>query len=78
MSARTVNLSNSKNFDMHASTARVYMRWAREQNEPGGLEVHTSLREMRGATDREREERQSKQQKDFRKLLRDLARDQFM
>jgi hypothetical protein len=38
---------------------------------------YRSLREMTGATDRDREDRQSKQQQDFRRVLRDVARDDF-
>jgi transposase-like protein len=69
----------AKNFDLSDHTARVWMRWARHQNERGPLErPYASLSEMRGDTDRAREERQSKQQKDFRRLLRDVARDTFV
>ncbi|SRR6266436_3503908 len=71
----------SKNFDMHADTARRYMRWARsyDENRPGGPEVpYTSLRQMRGETERDREDRQSKQQQDFRRVLRDVAREEFV
>jgi hypothetical protein len=71
----------SKNFDMHATTARVYMRWAREQdeNERSALETpYASLRSMRGDTERQREDRQSKQQQAFRRILRDVSRDDFV
>jgi NADH:ubiquinone oxidoreductase subunit len=69
-----------KNFDMHATTARIYMRWARIhiQNEQGLLEIPTSLYEMTGGTARDRENRQSKQQQNFRRILRDVARDDFV
>lgn len=71
----------SKNFDMHAATARTYMRWARmhDENERPALEMRpSSLREMRGDTERRREQYQSKQQQDFRRVLRDVARDDFV
>jgi hypothetical protein len=69
----------TKNFDMHATTAQLYMRMARaHQKQSPGLQVHTSLRELRGATERERGDRQSKQQQDFRRTLRDVARDEFV
>lgn len=66
----------TKNFDLSQSTARVYMRWAREsQNARGARDLeYTSLREMRGDTERY----QSKQQQDFRRVLRDVARDDFV
>jgi hypothetical protein len=38
---------------------------------------YRSLREMTGHTDRRRKERQSTQQQDFRRVLRDVARDDF-
>jgi hypothetical protein len=71
----------TKNFDLHPTTARVYMRWARmhAENEPAGLDMpYISMREMRGETERVREERGSKQQRDFRRVLRDVARDDFV
>jgi hypothetical protein len=70
----------TKNFDLSQSTARVYMRWARDaQNERGARDLpYTSLRVMRGDTEREREDRQSRQQQDFRRVLRDVARDDFV
>lgn len=69
----------SKNFEMHATTARTYMRWARMHNENERQPlVLNSLNEMRGDTERRREERQSKQQQDFRRVLRDVARDDFI
>jgi hypothetical protein len=45
------------------------MRWARieDQNDAAGVEMpFTSLREMSGATDRDRERRQSAQHQAFR------------
>jgi hypothetical protein len=64
-------------FHMVLWTARLYMRWAREHEQIGdaGSEVkHRSLREMSGATERDREQRQSAQQQAFRRVLRDVAR----
>jgi hypothetical protein len=57
-----------------------YMQWARESADsgPGRPEPrYTSMRQMRGDTDRDREQRQSKQQQSFRRALRDVARDTF-
>lgn len=69
----------SKNFDLSQQHARVYMRWARQyQNEPAGFEPTVSLREFKGDTSRDREQRQSKQQQQFRRVLRDVARDDFV
>lgn len=69
----------TKNFDLSQQTARVYMRWAREQNERGTRELpHGSLAQMRGDTERDREDRQSTQQQQFRRVLRDVARDDFV
>ena len=67
----------TKNFDLSQSTARVYMRWAREaQNERGARDLeYTSLREMRGDTDRDRDRRQSTQHQRFQRVLRDVTRD---
>lgn len=71
-----------KNFDLSQRTAQIYMQWARheEQKRSGvsQIEPFNSLREMTGATERRREERQSKQQQDFRRVLRDVARDEFI
>jgi hypothetical protein len=67
------------NFDLSRATAYAYMRWAQLSSGPrqGGP---TSLQEMTGATERRREERQSKQQQAFRRILRDVdvARDDFV
>jgi Protein of unknown function (DUF3102) len=71
----------TKNFDLSTRTAQDYMRWARhrEQKRKGLAEVeYTSKYEMSGGTARDREDRQSKQQKDFRRVLRDVARDTFI
>ena len=51
------------------------MRWAREAQIRGGSAYMPSLNEFRGASERQREDRQSKQQQDFRRVLRDVARD---
>ncbi len=67
----------TKNFDLSRTTASRYMKWARQHSAPGGLQV-ASMREMRGDTERDREDRQSKQQRDFRRVLRDVARDTFI
>jgi hypothetical protein len=71
----------SKNFDLSHRQANEYMRWAREydENRGGAAKVaHSSLRQMSGHTERAREDRQSKQQQDFRRVLRDVARDDFV
>lgn len=68
----------SKNFDLHVSTARVYMRWARGQNERGPLDLEkpSSLSEMRG--DAQRRSEQAKKQAEFKRVLRNIARDKFV
>jgi hypothetical protein len=70
----------TKNFDLSRSTAQVYMRWARNDQMPRDARQvpYTSLREMRGDAERVREERQSKQQQEFRRVLRDIAKDDFV
>ena len=71
----------TKNFELSRQTANVYMRWARLHNnlEDGGLQIPpTSFRQMSGATDRDRESYQSTQQQQFRRVLRDVARDAFV
>lgn len=69
----------TKNFDLSRSTAAVYMQWARvhEDNLSRGARQPTfaSLGEMRGDTDRRREERQSSQHQRFQRVLRDVTRD---
>jgi hypothetical protein len=67
----------SKNFDMHRSTAAGYMRWARTQNE-GGAAHFSSMRQMTGHSERQREERRSKQHQEFKKVMRDMARDEYV
>jgi hypothetical protein len=69
----------AKNFDLSQDSARVYMRWARAHDSVSGAhEVpYRSLREMRGDTERAREDRQSKQQQQFRRVMREIARDDF-
>jgi hypothetical protein len=69
----------TKNFELSQITAQRYMRWARQQMRPGGTEMpYVSLNEMRGETQRRREESQSKQQQAFRRVLRDVAADTFV
>jgi len=72
----------SKNFDLSQSTARRYMQWARFEEEQSAHGVREpkfrSLRDMAGNTERDREQRQSKQQQDFRRVLREVARDDFV
>jgi hypothetical protein len=71
-----------KNFDLSHDTAANYMRWAKEHDDftSGARKVppSSSMRQMTGNTDRQREDRQSKQQQDFRRILRDVARDDFV
>lgn len=67
----------SKNFDLHATTAREYMRYARAQNEGVTLDM-PSMMSFTGRTERRREERGSKQQQAFRRILQDVARDTFV
>jgi DUF3102 family protein len=66
----------SKNFDLSARTAQVYMQWARDQMR--GADAHLTVRQMTGHTERAREGRQSKQHQDFKRILRDVARDEFV
>lgn len=71
----------TKNFDLSQRTASDYMRWAREHQQIGSGAAdspYRSLREMSGHTARDRESRQSKQQQDFQRVLRDVARDDFV
>jgi Protein of unknown function (DUF3102) len=68
----------TKNFDLSIRTAQDYMRWAREHNQMRTGGAYSSLREMRGDTERDREHRQSTQQQQFRRILRDVARDDFV
>jgi len=66
----------TKNFDLSERTARMYMQWAREIGKPSA--DFTSLHQMSGGTERRREERGSSQQKQFRRTLREVARDDFV
>ena len=71
----------SKNFDLSLRTAQVYMQWARVHSETrrGSAQIpYASINQMSGGTERQREERQSKQQQEFRRVLRDVARDEFV
>jgi hypothetical protein len=71
----------AKNFDLASRTAQIYMQWARLQNEMRSGASQTapaSLREMTGRTERQREERRSKQNQAFRRILRDVAADTFV
>jgi hypothetical protein len=69
----------TKNFDLSKTTANVYMRWAREHLDEGPVQPRPrSMYEMTGGTERDRENRQSKQQQEFRRVLRDVARDDFV
>jgi hypothetical protein len=67
----------TKNFNLSQDTARLYMRLARSQNVSGNHETRSfsSINEMRGVTERRREDYQSKQQQAFRRVLRDVAAD---
>jgi len=70
-----------KNFDLSHDTASIYMRLAeahRDFSTGGRKELPRSMSEMRGKTERERERYQSKQQQAFRRVLRDVARDDFV
>jgi hypothetical protein len=71
----------TKNFDLSHRQANEYMLLARKANEARatGADLPTgSMRVIRGATDRDREERQSTQQQNFRRVLRDVAADTFV
>jgi hypothetical protein len=70
----------SKNFDLSRQTAALYMRWAREAKLSGGARQvpYRSMRDMTGHTEREREDRQSTQHQAFKRVLRDVARDDFV
>jgi hypothetical protein len=69
-----------KNFELSMRTAQRYMQWAELHNEkrPEGSQMPSSMSIMRGDTERAREDRQSKQQQDFRRTLRDIAREEFV
>jgi hypothetical protein len=73
----------SKNFELSSKTASDYMRWARLHAEHAEIgtprsDLPTSLFEMRGGTERRREQYQSSQHQQFRRVLRDVARDDFV
>jgi hypothetical protein len=68
----------TKNFDKSTRQAQEYMRLARELRAPSAQVAFDSLSQMRGQTERRREERNSKQQQAFRRELRDVARDDFV
>ena len=68
----------AKYFDLSMRTAQDYMRWAREYDQMRRGPSYSSLHEMTGGTERKREERQSPQQQAFRRVLRDVARDDFV
>jgi hypothetical protein len=69
----------TKNFDLSIRTAQDYMRWAREHDQMrGGAAHYRSMRAFTGHTERDREHRQSTQQQQFRRILRDVARDDFV
>jgi hypothetical protein len=65
-----------KNFELSRVTANRYMRMHRDAADHGV--IHTSIRAMIGNTTRDREERQSKQQQEFRRVMREVARDDFV
>lgn len=68
----------TKNFDLSKETAQRYMRWAREHSEPrhGVTQPrYTSIRDMTGEAERQREQRQSTQNKRFKDVLRDAMQD---
>jgi hypothetical protein len=65
----------SKNFELNPRTAQQYMRMARDIRSGAS---YSSIRDMTGQSEREREQRQSKQQQQFRRVLRDVARDDFV
>jgi hypothetical protein len=70
----------TKNFDLSSRQAQVYMQWARHsQKRVGDAQAgFGSLSQMTGHTERRREFQQSKQAQDFRRVLRDVARDDFV
>lgn len=73
----------TKNFDLSHQTAGLYMRWAREYDKDdfasAGRDLpYASMREMRGATESDRERRHSTQHQAFKRVLRDLPRDEFI
>lgn len=71
-----------KNFHLSHDTASHYMRMARVHAElTSGVRQGPpplTLRELTGQTARERERYNSKQQQQFRRVLREVARDEFV
>lgn len=70
----------SKNFVLSQRTASDYMGWARAHDQIGrpSANLPTSLHDFTGGRERRREERQSTQHQQFRRILRDLPRDEFV
>jgi len=71
----------TKNFTLSHQTANLYMRWARTHTQIEGAAremPYASMRELSGHTERQREQRNAKQEKEFRKTLRDIAREDFV
>jgi len=71
----------AKNFDLSRHTASTYMRWAREHDDLGnGVSQprYTSMRDMTGAAEHQREQRRSPQQQAFKRVLHEVARDDFV
>jgi hypothetical protein len=70
----------TRNFELSQKQAQVYMRWAREhQKRVGDAHLqYRSLREMTGHTERDRDARTSKQHQEFRRIMRDIPRDDFV
>jgi Protein of unknown function (DUF3102) len=71
----------TENFELSSRTAGAYIGWAEHHDEVARGASGTkfqSMREMRGDTERQREQRQSKQQRAFRKAMHDVARDDFV
>jgi hypothetical protein len=69
----------NRNFDLGTRMASTCMRWAREHYQIGNAvsEVpYGSLLDMTGATERDRNH--AKAEQTFRRLLRDIARDDFV
>ena len=65
----------ANNFNLDRRRAGEYMAWARAQMSGGA--GHSSMREFTGHTERDRERRQSTQQEAFRKMMREMPRDEF-
>jgi hypothetical protein len=66
----------SKNFELGQTQARLYMRYARGQND--GNDAEMSLGAATGETERKRKARHSAQQQEFKRVLRDVAADTFV